>query len=189
MMTKPPANHIGETPSRRGVMLAGAGAGTALAAGAVAAVAKAQERTEGQPMTSQPLLYVGVLNSDRARDRQFWACLWQGRDKPRDIRIRYAFNLMTQTRVIVFEASTTEAQSYFDRFNLVGKWAAHPSLDQTIGYQAAIASDPSPLGPMYAQRGLGQEWIDRLIAERWRYINAPSVDAALRMARTTELTY
>jgi hypothetical protein len=165
-----------------------AGAGTALAAGAVAA-AKAQERKEGPPMTSQPLLYVGVLESDRARDRQFWACLWQGRDKPRDIRIRHAFNLMTNTRVIVFEASTTEAQSYFDRFNLVGKWAAHPSLDQTIGYQAAIASNPDPLGPMYAQRGLGQEWIDRLIAERRRYINAPSVDAALKMARTTELSY
>jgi len=128
------------------------------------------------------MLFVGDLRIDRARDPEYWACLWQGANKPSDINILGAFRLLTDQRIIAFEAQSTDAVQFFDRFNLVARWSVHPSLDQTRGYVAALNNDVEDLGAMLLGRGLPPSFVETVQRDRQRMIDAPTVSAAMEIA-------
>lgn len=132
------------------------------------------------------MLFVGDLRIDRSRDPEYWACLWQGANKPSDINVLGAFRLLTDQRIIAFEAQSIEAVQFFDRFNLVARWSVHPSLDQTRGYAAALNNDVEDLGAMLRERGLPRSFVDTVKRDRQRMIDAPTVNAAMQIAADIE---
>ena len=129
------------------------------------------------------MLYVGQFRTDRAQDLDFWAVLWQGQAAPPDLRLVAAYNLLTDLRVIVFEAETIEAIRWLDRLNFVGHFECHPALDQTDGYQAAFDRDTDRIGAFLRARGTPERIVAREVSFRDRAIHAPTVWAALELAR------
>src|SRR5258708_7690177 len=115
-----------------------------------------------------------MLEMERAQDERFWAALWQGVSPPADFKLVAAYNLMTRLRVIVFEAESTASIRFLDRFNLVGKFTCHPSLDQTEGYAAAFARDLGAFEGFLRRRGASGGAVGRAVAPRRRARGAAS---------------
>ncbi|HZU72258.1 MAG TPA: hypothetical protein VE990_05750 [Acidimicrobiales bacterium] len=128
------------------------------------------------------MVFVGLLYMERAHDGRFWSVLWQGAPPPTDFKLIAAYNLMTDLRVIVFEAESTATIRFLDRFNLVGRWSCHPCLDQTEGYRAAFARDLDAFEAFLRRRGASDAVIRRSVEHRRRAIEAESLEAALRDA-------
>lgn len=51
------------------------------------------------------VLYVSIFRSDRARDPELWATVRQGK-APSTLKILHVYNLMTDTRVFVWQAES-----------------------------------------------------------------------------------
>ena len=51
------------------------------------------------------MLYVSIFRSDRARDPELWATVRQGK-APSTLKILHVYNLMTDTRVFVWQAES-----------------------------------------------------------------------------------
>jgi hypothetical protein len=129
------------------------------------------------------MTYVGILRSERIRDYEFWAVLWQGPPPPNDFVLIGAYNLMTDLRVIIFEAESTATIRFLDRFNFVGHFECHPALDQTEGYAHAFARDAEKLGEFMRGRGVSEEVVKSEVAFRAGAVKQPSLHAAIQYGR------
>lgn len=129
------------------------------------------------------MIYVGLLRSERVRDYEFWAVLWQGPPPPNDFALIAAYNLMTDLRVIIFKAESTASIRFLDRFNFVGHFECHPALDQTNGYAHAFARDAEKLGEFMRDRGVGEEVVKSEVAFRAGAVKQPSIHAAIQYGR------
>ncbi|MGO9452440.1 MAG: hypothetical protein ACLQDV_15580 [Candidatus Binataceae bacterium] len=130
------------------------------------------------------MLFVGLLRSERVRDYEFWAVLWQGAKPPKDFKLIAAYNLMTDLRVIVFEAESTESIRHLDRLNFIGHFECHPALDQTDGYRMVFARDTEGLGDFLRHHGLSEDVVKSEVAFRADSIKQPSIHAAIQFGRT-----
>jgi len=129
------------------------------------------------------MIYVGLLRSERIRDYEFWAVLWQGPPPPNDFELIGAYNLMTDLRVIIFKAESTASIRFLDRFNFVGNFECHPALDQTEGYVRAFARDAEKLGEFMRGRGVRAEVVKSEVAFRAGAVKQPSIPAAIQYGR------
>ena len=60
------------------------------------------------------MLFVSVLRSERARDPELWATLWNG-PAPKGLEIVAVYNLENDTRIFVIEADPPAAIGWMDR--------------------------------------------------------------------------
>lgn len=125
------------------------------------------------------MLYVGQFKMDRTRDLEFWAVLWQGRQVPADLRLIGAYNLLSDLRIIVFEAESIAALRWLDRLNFAGHFECQPALDQTDGYRAAIGRDIAGFERFLRERHTPEAIIERESSFRARAIDTPNIWAAL----------
>ena len=88
------------------------------------------------------MLFVSVLTSDRSRDPELWATIWQG-DPPPSINLIGAYNLANNRRVFIWEGEGPGDVQFMDRFNEVGVLETTPAFDRTSGWRAAFAKDLS----------------------------------------------
>ena len=80
------------------------------------------------------MLFVSLLTSDRSRDPELWATIWQG-DPPTSISLIGAYNLANNERVFIWEGESAGDFRFMDRFNEVGLLETHPAFDRTQGWQ------------------------------------------------------
>lgn len=121
------------------------------------------------------MLFVSILNSDRARDPELWATIWQG-DPPPSINLIGAYNLANNKRVFVWEGESTGDVQFMDRFNEVGVLETHPAFDRTRGWRAAFAKDLE--GFARIGRETGRAEIESAVELRRRGMEAPNREAA-----------
>ncbi len=129
------------------------------------------------------MLFVGLLRTERARDREFWAVLWQGEGPPPDFELLAVYNLMTDLRVLVFRAESAESIRFLDRLNMVGSFECHPALEQTEGYRAVMARDVEQFERFFRGRGAGDQAARREASFRRQAMEAPTLWHALHLGR------
>ncbi len=128
------------------------------------------------------MLYVTILTSDRARDPELWATVWQGK-APATLKILHVYNLLTDKRVFVWEGESVADARYMDRLNEIGETQTFTALDQTTGWQHAFAGDVEAMRGWFAERHLPEAAIETAIDLRRRGHEAPNTLAARRAAR------
>ena len=121
------------------------------------------------------MLFVSVFTSDRARDPELWATIWQG-EPPPSINLIGAYNLGSDKRVFIWEGQSTEDLQFIDRFNEVGVMDTSPAFDRTFGWQMAFAKDIEGFksNPQRRNRPPSEKALDL----RRRGLNAPTREAA-----------
>lgn len=127
------------------------------------------------------VLFVSIFRSDRARDPELWATIWQG-TAPETLRILHVYNLMTDTRVFIWEGESVADARYMDRLNLVGSLETSIALDQTAGWQAAFAGDLDAIRRFFEERRMPPDQMERALDLRRRAHEAPNLEAARRVA-------
>ncbi len=100
------------------------------------------------------MLFVSILTSDRARDPELWATIWNG-DPPPSINHIGAYNLHDDRRVFIWEGETAADMQFMDRFNEVGVLQTPPAGDRTFGWRAAFAKDLEGIAERF-RRSRGQ---------------------------------
>ena len=128
------------------------------------------------------MLYVTILRSDRERDPELWAIMWQGKAPP-TLKLHAVYNLLTDARVFVWEGETIADARYMDRLNLVGETTTSIALDQTTGWQHAFAGDVEAMRAWFEARGMRPAQIEAAIDLRRRGHAAPNLEAARRAAQ------
>ena len=86
------------------------------------------------------MLYVSILTSDRSRDPELWATIWQG-EPPPSLELIGAYNLGNDRRVFIWNGESIADVQFMDRFNEVGVLETTPAFDRTRGWNAAFAKD------------------------------------------------
>ncbi len=86
------------------------------------------------------MLFVSILTSDRSRDPELWATIWQG-DPPPSINLIGAYNLGSDKRVFIWKGESVADTQFMDRFNEIGVLETFPAFDRTEGWRAAFAKD------------------------------------------------
>ena len=132
------------------------------------------------------MLYVSILTSDRARDPELLATIWQG-ESPPSINIIGAYNLGNDKRVFIWEGESTADLQFMDRFNEVGVLETYPAFDRTTGWSMAFAKDLDGFRQIQEERGRSPEQIEPSIDLRSRGLNASNRYAAREAARQWEL--
>ncbi len=133
------------------------------------------------------MLYVSLFTSDRERDPELWAVIWNAKAPP-TLKLHGAYNLGDNRRIFIWEGETAADLRYMDRFNTVGRLETTPAFDRTGGWRCAFQQDldgfralvSSPSGA--AGRPENQR-SERAIELRRRGIEARSIEAAKRAAR------
>ena len=128
------------------------------------------------------MLYVSILTSERARDPELWATIWQG-EPPPSIKIIGAYNLADNRRVFIWEGESVADLQFMDRFNEVGVLETQPAFDRTYGWQMAFVKDLDNFQQAQVQRGRSQAEIEPAIDLRRRGMNASNRHAARAEAR------
>ena len=128
------------------------------------------------------MLYVSILTSERARDPELWATIWQG-EPPPSINIIGAYNLADNRRVFIWEGESVADLQFMDRFNEIGVLETQPVFDRTYGWQMAFAKDLDNFQQAQVQRGRSLAEIEPAIDLRRRGMNAPNRHAARAEAR------
>src|SRR5437764_9334452 len=103
------------------------------------------------------MLFVGQLQMERGKDLEFFAVFWQGQGPPADFKLIAAYNLLTDVRFIVFEATSIGAIRWLDKLNTVGRFECHPALDQTEGYQSVVDRDLDAFERFFRARGASEQ--------------------------------
>lgn len=129
------------------------------------------------------MIFVGLFRNERVRDYEFWAVLWQGQGPPSDFELIAAYNFMTDLRVLVFKAESTESIRFLDRLNLVGKFECHPVLDQTEGYRCALARDLAGFEKFMRERRTPEALIKEQVSFREQAARTASPWEAIRHGR------
>ena len=129
------------------------------------------------------MLFVSILTSDRSRDPELWATIWQG-ESPPSIKIIGAYNLANNKRVFIWEGESAADLQFMDRFNHIGVLETYPAFKRTIGWQLAFAKDLDAFGKRLLERaGRYREQVEQFIDQRRRGRNAPNIYAACAEAR------
>jgi hypothetical protein len=128
-----------------------------------------------------PVLYVSMLTSDRDRDPELWATIWQAK-APDTLTLHAAYNLGGDKRLFVWEGEGVADLQYMDRFNDVGVLETQPVFDRTEGWRDAFAGDLDRFAERMGRRAetaAGRAALDL----RRRGLEAPSPYVARRRAR------
>ena len=133
------------------------------------------------------MLYVSIFTSDRERDPELWAVIWNAKAPP-TLKLLGAYNVADNRRVFIWEGETVADLRYMDRFNEIGRLETAPAFDRTAGWRCAFAQDlegfralvTSPDGA--AARGANQRG-ERALELRRRGMQARTIEAAKRAAR------
>ena len=129
------------------------------------------------------MLYVSILTSDRSRDPELWATIWQGGSPP-SIKVIGAYNLANDKRVFIWEGESVADLQFMDRFNYVGVLETYPAFDRTEGWQQCFAKDLDTFAARMLERaGRNREWAEHAVDLRRRARNAPNMEAARATAR------
>lgn len=129
------------------------------------------------------MLFVSILTSDRSRDPELWATIWQGASPP-NIKIIGAYNLANNRRVLIWEGESAADLQFMDKFNQVGVLDTYPAFDRTVGWQQAFAKDLDAFAKSMLERaGPHREQVERMIELRRRGMSAPNPYAARAEAR------
>ena len=83
------------------------------------------------------MLIVSILTSDRSRDPELWATIWNGQAPP-SINLIGAYNLGNDKRVFIWEGESQADMQFMDRFNEIGILETHPAFDRTAGWRDAF---------------------------------------------------
>ena len=86
------------------------------------------------------MLFVSILTSDRSRDPELWATIWNGQAPP-SINLIGAYNLGNDKRVYIWEGEAQADIQFMDRFNEVGILETYPAFDRTAGWRNAFEKD------------------------------------------------
>ena len=129
------------------------------------------------------MLYVSILTSDRTKDPELWATIWQGSPPP-SIKLIGAYNLGNDKRVYIWEGKTVADIQFMDRFNEVGVLETYPAFDRTEGWRAAFAKDiDSFRARLEGASTTAAASVESAIDLRSRGMNAPNRNAARAAAR------
>jgi hypothetical protein len=140
-----------------------------------------------EPWRGVTMLYVSILTSERERDPELWAVIWNAKAPP-TLKLHGAYNLGDNRRVFIWEGESAADLQYMDRFNHVGRLETMPAFDRTSGWRCAFDQDLegfANLGrrPVEAEsRGRDQRG-NAAIDLRRRGIEAANLHAAKRAAR------
>jgi hypothetical protein len=126
------------------------------------------------------MLFVSILQSDRERDPELWATLWQG-SAPSGLKFLAVYNLQNDIRVFVVEADSDRDISWLDRLNSIGQLTTTPAFDRTRGWQQALARDIEGFSRVMVER-YGAEGKKQADLRR-RAMETPNAFAARRVAR------
>ena len=127
------------------------------------------------------MLYVSMLTSDRERDPELWATIWQATAPP-TLTLHAAYNLGGDKRLFVWEGESVADLQFMDNFNALGVLETQPVFDRTAGWQAAFAGDLDAFATRMgarAETGAGRAALDL----RRRGLEAPTGPVARRLAR------
>jgi len=131
------------------------------------------------------MLFVSILTSERARDPELWATIWNG--APGRVTLIGAYNLANNKRVFIWEGDSAADLQFMDRFNEAGVMETSPAFDRTDGWRFAFAHDLE--GFAAAQRERAKEGtparraVEAGIDLRRRGMTAPNREAARAAAR------
>ena len=129
------------------------------------------------------MLYVSILTSDRARDPELWATIWQGSPPP-SINLIGAYNLGNDKRVYIWEGQSIADVQFMDRFNEVGVLETFQAFDRTEGWRAAFAKDIDGFrARLERANSTAAASVESAIDLRTRGMNAPNRHAARAAAR------
>lgn len=128
------------------------------------------------------MLFVSILTSDRARDGELWAVIWQGQAPPA-LKLHAAYNLAGNRRVFIWEGESAADLQFMDRFNYVGLIETQPAFDRTVGWQQAFAGDLAGFRSNLERRGAQPARIEAALDLRTRGHLAPTLEAAMREGR------
>ena len=129
------------------------------------------------------MLYLSILTSDRTRDPELWATIWQGNPPP-SVNLIGAYNLGNDKRVFIWEGETVADIQFMDRFNEVGVLETYPAFDRSFGWRCAFAKDIEGFREnLETGRPGASSSIESAIDLRTRGMNAPNRPAARRAAR------
>ena len=133
------------------------------------------------------MLFVSIFTSDRERDPELWAVIWNAKAPP-TLTLHGAYNVADNRRVFIWEGETVADLRYMDRFNEIGRLETAPAFDRRARWRCAFAQDlegfraliTTPGGA--AARGANQRG-ERAIDLRRRGMEARTIEAAKRAAR------
>ena len=128
------------------------------------------------------MLYVSILTSDRERDPELWATIWNG-SAPPSVNLVGAYNLAGNQRVFIWEGESVADLQFMDRFNEVGVLDTKPAFDRTEGWRLAMAKDLEGFSRRPRRPGLDQSQFEAGIDLRRRGLTAPNREAARAAAR------
>jgi hypothetical protein len=128
------------------------------------------------------MLHVSILTSDRARDPELWATVWQGKAPP-TLKILAAYNLASHKRLFVWEGEGRDDIQYIDRLNEVGELETFVAFDQTGGWQCAFAGDLDGMQKWFEERGRTAGQIEVAMDLRSRGHYAANTASARKAAR------
>jgi hypothetical protein len=124
------------------------------------------------------MLFVSIFTSDRARDPELWATIWQGAPPP-SISLIGAYNLGNDRRIFIWEGQSAIDLQFMDRFNEVGVLQTFPAFDRTAGWRFAFTKDLNG----FRQYLSGRPNVEANVDLRRRGMEAPNRRAARRAAR------
>ena len=128
------------------------------------------------------LLFVSILTSDRSRDPELWATIWQG-EPPPSLTLIGAYNLGNDKRVFIWEGESAADAQFMDRFNEIGVRETTPAFDRTRGWRAAFAKDIKGFRSGPVASGRSPQEVDVAVDLRTRGMRAPNRHAARAAAR------
>jgi hypothetical protein len=129
------------------------------------------------------MLYVSRFVSERDRDPELWATIWQAKAPP-TLNLIGAYNLGGDERVFIWEGETVADLQFMDGFNDVGRLDTTPAFDRTVGWQNAFTGNIEEFEVNLRSRALrSEEQIDAALDLRRRGLSAPTPQAARRRAR------
>ncbi|MBI2761203.1 MAG: hypothetical protein HYX51_07245 [Chloroflexi bacterium] len=128
------------------------------------------------------MLYVSLFTSDRGRDPELWAVIWNAKAPP-TLKLHGAYNLGDNRRVFIWEGETVADLQYMDRFNHVGRLETTPAFDRSAGWRFAFSQNLDGFAQSLVARGAPQAAVERAIDLRRRGVEARGIEAAKRTAR------
>lgn len=128
------------------------------------------------------MLHVSILTSDRSRDPELWATVWQGKAPP-TLKILAVYNLASHKRIFVWDGEGRADIQYIDRLNEVGVLETFTAFDQTGGWQCAFAGDLDGMRAWFAERGRSPAQVEPAMDLRTRGHFAANTAAARKAAR------
>ena len=126
------------------------------------------------------MLFVSIFTSDRRRDPELWATVWQSTPPP-SMELIGAYNLGSNKRVFIWKAESEADLRFMDRLNDVGVLETYPVFDRTYGWRMVLAGDLDSWRQWYEESGRPDP--ERAIDLRQRAMNAPNGYAARAVAR------